>query len=64
MDRVEEAMELFEKVSAYSNHVGLLSEDIDAETGSQWGNFPQTYSHVGLVNAAHRISQKRKKNLF
>jgi GH15 family glucan-1,4-alpha-glucosidase len=36
----------------------LLSEDVDARTGSQWGNFPQAYSHVGLVNAAYRISKK------
>jgi len=36
----------------------LLSEDVNSSTGSQWGNFPQTYSHVGQVNAAYRISKK------
>lgn len=56
--RVDEAIETFERLLGYSNHLGLLSEDIDARTGSQWGNFPQAYSHVGQVNAAYRISRK------
>lgn len=56
--RVDEAIETFEQLLGYSNHLGLLSEDIDARTGSQWGNFPQAYSHVGQVNAAYRISRK------
>jgi GH15 family glucan-1,4-alpha-glucosidase len=56
--RVEEAVEEFKVLLKYSNHLGLLSEDVDAEDGSQWGNFPQAYSHVGLMNAAYRISKK------
>ena len=56
--RVSEAIDAFENILQYSNHLGLLSEDVDAETGSQWGNFPQAYSHVGLVNAAYRIATK------
>ncbi len=56
--RLDEAIQLFEKISKYSNHVGLLSEDVDAKSGSQWGNFPQAYSHVGQVNAAYRIAKK------
>jgi GH15 family glucan-1,4-alpha-glucosidase len=56
--RVEEAIQAFEKVLPYANHLGLLSEDVDAATGSMWGNFPQAYSHVGLVNAAYRIERK------
>lgn len=56
--RVDEAIEVFESLLGYTNHLGLLSEDVDATTGSQWGNFPQAYSHVGLVNAAYRISRK------
>ncbi len=54
--RVAEAMETMERLLGYANHLGLLSEDVDAADGSQWGNFPQAYSHVGLMNAAHRIS--------
>jgi GH15 family glucan-1,4-alpha-glucosidase len=38
------------------NHVGLLSEDIGLETGEHWGNYPQTYSLVGIINAAMRLS--------
>lgn len=56
--RVEEAIEIFERLITYTNHLGLLSEDVDAKTGSQWGNFPQAYSHVGLVNAAFAISKR------
>lgn len=56
--RVDEAVREFEKLMKYTNHVGLLSEDIDAKDGSMWGNFPQAYSHVGLVNAAYRISKQ------
>ncbi|MBG8555495.1 glycoside hydrolase family 15 protein [Hymenobacter guriensis] len=62
--RVEEAIREFEKLTTYTNHLGLLSEDVDAKTGSQWGNFPQAYSHVGLVNAAYRIAQKLSKPNF
>ena len=39
------------------NHVGLLSEDIDPATGELWGNFPQTYSLVGLIASAMRLSK-------
>ena len=56
--RVDEAVKTFEKLVTYSNHLGLLSEDVDAKDGSMWGNFPQAYSHVGLINAANRISKK------
>lgn len=62
--RVEEAQERFEQLLEYTNHLGLLSEDIDAATGSQWGNFPQAYSHVGLMNAAYRIAKKLDRPNF
>jgi GH15 family glucan-1,4-alpha-glucosidase len=39
------------------NSLGLLSEDIDPVTGELWGNFPQTYSLVGIVNCAVRLSR-------
>jgi GH15 family glucan-1,4-alpha-glucosidase len=39
----------------HQNHVGLFSEDIDPTSGRQLGNFPQTYSHVGLINAAFAL---------
>ncbi len=54
--RVAEARQLFEAVLARRNHVGLLSEDLDPTTGALWGNFPQTYSMVGIILAAMRLS--------
>jgi GH15 family glucan-1,4-alpha-glucosidase len=54
--RVEPARQLFEAVLARRNHVGLLSEDLDPATGALWGNFPQTYSMVGIILAAMRLS--------
>jgi GH15 family glucan-1,4-alpha-glucosidase len=55
--RTEEARDLFERILARRNHVGLLSEDIDPATGELWGNFPQTYSMVGVIIAAMRLSK-------
>ena len=54
--RTGEARELFEYMLGCRNHLGLLSEDIDPETGELWGNYPQTYSLVGIINAAMRLS--------
>lgn len=53
--RTQDAIDAFEQLLGYSNHVGLLSEDVDHKNGSQWGNCPQTYSHVGVINAAFDI---------
>jgi len=57
LDRKAEAREIFESMLACRNGAGLLSEDIDPETGELWGNYPQTYSLVGIVNAAMRLSR-------
>ncbi|RYD59531.1 MAG: glycoside hydrolase family 15 protein [Sphingobacteriales bacterium] len=62
--RVDEAIEHFNSLLKFTNHLGLLSEDVDATDGSQWGNFPQAYSHVGLMNAAYRIGKKLDKPGF
>lgn len=55
--RVEEARELFEELLSKTNHLGLLSEDIHPKTGELWGNYPQTYSLVGIINSALRLSK-------
>jgi GH15 family glucan-1,4-alpha-glucosidase len=55
--RADEARALFEQLLARRNPLGLLSEDVHPETGELWGNFPQTYSLVGLINAASRLSR-------
>lgn len=54
--RREQAQEIFEAMLAVRNPLGLLSEDTHAATGEMWGNFPQTYSMVGIINAAMRLS--------
>jgi GH15 family glucan-1,4-alpha-glucosidase len=48
----EEAVELFENILRYTNHAGLLSEHIDSSTGELSGNFPQAYSHLGIIQSA------------
>ena len=54
--RREEAHELFDKLLACRNMHGLLAEHVDPRTGENWGNFVQTYSMVGLINSAIRLS--------
>jgi len=54
--RREEAREIFEAMLAARNPLGLMSEDTHPVTGEMWGNFPQTYSMVGLINGAVRLS--------
>ncbi len=61
--RREEARELFEELLARRNHLGLLSEDIDPVTGELWGNFPQTYSMVGIINSARMLSKRWETEL-
>ena len=56
LGRREEAHDLFEKLLSHRNSHGLLAEHIDPDSGEQWGNFVQTYSMVGLINAAIRLS--------
>ncbi len=55
--RLEEARALFEELLEARNHLGLMSEDTSFATGEGWGNFPQTYSMVGIVNGAMRLSR-------
>lgn len=54
--RKAQAREIFEVMLKSRNHLGLLSEDTHPITGEMWGNFPQTYSMVGTINAAVRLS--------
>ena len=54
--RVEEAVERFEALLACRNRFGLYAEDLDPATGEHWGNFPQLYSHVGVLRCARLLS--------
>ena len=62
--RIDDAIKEFEGLLQFSNHLLLFSEDVDENDGSQWGNFPQAYSHVGLMNAAYRIAMKLDRPVF
>jgi alpha,alpha-trehalase len=54
---VDEARTTFARAVAYANDVGLLAEEVDPASGELLGNYPQAFSHIGLVNAAWAISQ-------
>lgn len=55
--RTEEAVEVFERLLKLRNDVGLLSEEYDTDAGRLVGNFPQAFSHIGLINAALNLLQ-------
>ncbi|HKN16305.1 MAG TPA: glycoside hydrolase family 15 protein [Candidatus Sulfotelmatobacter sp.] len=57
---LEEAQQLFAQLMKYKNDLGLYGEEIDANTGSALGNFPQAFTHVGLIGAALSIDQREK----
>lgn len=61
---LNEAEKTLENIIVHANHVGLLSEDLSSEDGGQWGNFPQTYSHVGLINTVSRLARKKDRLIF
>jgi len=54
--RRDDARAVFNRIHDALSPLGLLSEDYDTETSRMWGNFPQTYSHVGLIHAAFSAS--------
>jgi GH15 family glucan-1,4-alpha-glucosidase len=62
--RKEDARALFEKILSLRNHVGLLAEDVEPKTGQLWGNFPQTYSQVGLILCAMRLSRSWEEGFW
>ena len=62
--RRQEACAAFERALSWRNHVGLLSEDVAPGTGTLWGNFPQTYSQVGLILSAMRLSRSWEEGLW
>src|SRR4051794_63104 len=57
---VERAQALFDQLAGYANDVGLLGEEIDTANGEQLGNFPQAYSHIGLITAGDEIDRAKE----
>ena len=55
--QVEKAREYFEEILACANHLGLFAEMISLETREPLGNFPQAYSHIGLIHTARNLSR-------
>lgn len=55
--RLDDACKTLETILSFANPLQIFSEDVGVD-GSQWGNYPQTYSHVGLINSIFRISKK------
>ena len=58
---LDRARTTFEAAAAFVNDVGLLSEEVDVNTGELLGNFPQAFSHIGLVNAAWAIAEAERQ---
>ncbi|HEX6920482.1 MAG TPA: glycoside hydrolase family 15 protein [Actinomycetes bacterium] len=59
--QVDRARSVFERAAAFVNDVGLLAEEVEPTTGELLGNFPQAFSHIGLVNAAWAISEAERR---
>ncbi|HEX2356270.1 MAG TPA: glycoside hydrolase family 15 protein [Micromonosporaceae bacterium] len=59
--RLDQAREVFERAAAHVNDVGLLAEQVDPDSGELLGNFPQAFSHIGLVNAAWAIAEAERQ---
>ena len=57
---IEGATRAFEQLLAYANDVGLFAEEIDSDTGAALGNFPQAFTHIGLINAALTLGEYRE----
>jgi GH15 family glucan-1,4-alpha-glucosidase len=56
---IERAEAIFDRLAGYANDLGLIAEEIDAQTGELLGNFPQAFSHIGLIVAAHDIDMAK-----
>jgi alpha,alpha-trehalase len=60
-DQLDRARAVFQRAAAFANDLGLLAEEVDPDTGELLGNFPQAFSHIGLVNAAWAISEAERR---
>jgi GH15 family glucan-1,4-alpha-glucosidase len=60
LGRIDDARRMFEAVLGIANDVGLLAEEYDPRLGRMVGNFPQAFSHVGLINTAYNLAHAEK----
>jgi GH15 family glucan-1,4-alpha-glucosidase len=60
---IEEAEEEFRRVLSYKNDLGLFGEEIDPDSGQVLGNFPQGFTHIGLINTALTLAERQSKSL-
>jgi GH15 family glucan-1,4-alpha-glucosidase len=58
---LEAAQRTFEHIVSFANDVGLFAEEIDVRSGAALGNFPQAFTHVGLINAALALDEARRE---
>ena len=58
---IERAEALFDQLTGYANDLGLLAEEIDTSRGELLGNFPQAFSHIGLITAAAEIDAAKSR---
>ena len=61
--RLDEAEHLFENLLGRASDLGLFAEEIDPDTGAALGNFPQAFTHIGLINAAIALKDARQGKL-
>ena len=59
--RVQQAKETFTRAASFANDIGLLAEEVDPRTRELLGNFPQAFSHIGLINAAWAIAKAERR---
>jgi GH15 family glucan-1,4-alpha-glucosidase len=56
---IDRAEKLFDRLAGYANDLGLLAEEIDTSNGEMLGNYPQAFSHIGLITAAWEVDKAR-----
>jgi GH15 family glucan-1,4-alpha-glucosidase len=61
LDRLDEARTRFEELLKYASPLGLYSEEVNASTGALLGNYPQAFTHIGLINAAHQLRRAEER---
>ena len=61
---LEGATRAFERLLSYANDVGLFADEIDSETSAALGNFPQAFTHIGIINAALMLTEHLDEHTF